>query len=69
MAQTSDAGAGNFYESHLYRTLQDNECFEFEQLIHTTNVQNYPEGTVTEVDKAPVWQSLDAIVNSVTFKE
>lgn len=65
---SSDAGAGNVYESKVYRTLAGNQtCVEFQETIHTTNIGNYPEGTVTEVQKNPIWEKLDAIAESFTF--
>jgi len=62
-----DAGAGNFYESRIYRTLFNTNCYELAAIVHTTNVGNYEPGTVTEFDKAQAWGVLDRIVRTVTL--
>lgn len=60
----SDAGAGNFYESKIYRTVQNNACLEIVELLHSGNIGNYPAGTVTEFDHAAFSGILDAIVHT-----
>jgi hypothetical protein len=65
-AKGTGAGAGNLYESNWYRTLSGQNCIELGETIHTSNIGNYPTGTVTEVDKAEVQKKLDDILN--TFK-
>jgi hypothetical protein len=68
MTESIGVGAGNIYESKVYRTLiKDMTCFELNQTIHTTNVGNYPEGTVTEVNKAEIQSRLDKILNTFKF--
>ncbi len=62
------AGAGNRYDSTIYRTLVGGQtCLELNETIHTTNIANYPSGTVTEIDKNVVQARLDAILNSFTL--
>lgn len=60
----SDAGAGNFYESQIYRTMSGQVCLEIIQRIHTTNVGNYEPGTIEEVDKTGIKAILKDILNS-----
>ncbi len=67
VATTSDAGAGNFYDSRVYRTVYSGHCYEFVLVIHTTNVGNYDPGTVTEFDKNQAWSVLESIFRSVKF--
>lgn len=68
-AETRGAATGNLYDSRLYRTYQNNVCFELAETIHTTNVGNYPPGTVTEVNKDPIWNNLHTITSSFKFGE
>ena len=63
----NDAGAGNLYESKVYRTYRAPNCFEMVEMIHTTNVANYLPVVVPEVDKAAVWKKLDDVVNTFHF--
>jgi hypothetical protein len=67
LATTAEAAAGNLYESRVYRTFRNNLCFELNETIHTGNIGNYPEGSVTEVDKNQVWSKLDQILNTFKF--
>lgn len=61
------AGAGNLYEDRTYRTFKDGECFELMETIHTSNIGNYPAGTVTEINKNPIWDKLDQTLKSFQF--
>jgi hypothetical protein len=61
------AGAGNLYDSKIYRNFTSPNCLEFSVTIYTSNIGNYPPGTVTEVDKAPIWKKLDDILKTVKF--
>lgn len=60
----SDAGAGNFYESKIYRRLENGWCVEVVELLHSGNINNYTSGTVTEFDRSYFESVLDAIVHS-----
>lgn len=64
---TSGAAAGNLYESQVYRTFTNQKtCLELSTTIHTANIQNFPEGSVTQIDKTLVQKRLNEILN--TFK-
>lgn len=64
----SGAGAGNRYDSVIYRALRSNQtCAEINETIHTGNIGNYPAGTVTEVDANKVQARLDSILNTFKF--
>jgi len=62
------AGAGNFYQQEIYRTVQNNICHEVIYFIHFTNVSNYTPGTVTDFDRDIVMQSLNGIFSTLTIK-
>lgn len=69
MTKSSGVGAGNIYESDVYRTLtKKSQCFEFNLTLHTSNIGNYPSGTVTEVHKSVIQDELTKVMNTVTFK-
>src|SRR6185369_8624220 len=53
MTKSSGVGAGNLYESKIYRTVKSTggACIELNETIHTSQIANYPAGTVTAVDK------------------
>jgi hypothetical protein len=70
MTKSTGAGAGNIYDSTIYRTLVGNQtCIELNETIHTSNIGNYPAGTITEVNKAEVQSNLDRILNTFKFSK
>ncbi len=66
-AEFNGAGAGNFYETRLYRVFHAGTCFEISLTLHTSNIANYPPGTVTQVNKGQAWSKLEDILNSFRF--
>lgn len=40
--KSSDAGAGNYYETTSYRTLHAGECYAVEYTVHSGQIANYP---------------------------
>jgi len=46
------AGAGNIYKSKMYRLIKEGSCYEIAELLHSSNVDNYPAGTVKQFDEA-----------------
>lgn len=59
------AGAGNFYQQEIFRTVQNNACHEVIFFIHFTNVSNYTPGTVTEFNRDAVMRNLEAVLSMV----
>lgn len=64
---TNGAGAGNFYDSKIFRTYRGANCISIMETVHTMNIGNYEPGAVTEVDAEEVWARLDAIMQTVSF--
>jgi membrane-bound inhibitor of C-type lysozyme len=65
---TSDAGAGNFYQTTSYRTLRNSQCYVVEYTIHSSNIDNYPPSAgITAFDQAKVQSALESIVQSFRF--
>jgi hypothetical protein len=67
VASTSDAGAGNFYEEQVFAVKDSKPCIAVRYFIHSTNVENYPVGTVTQFDKNALLKSFDSIRDSFTI--
>lgn len=66
--ETSDAGAGNFYETMSYRTTHNGSCFALEYTIHSTNIGNYsPDQGITAFDHDRVRKLLEGMVDSFEF--
>lgn len=61
------AGAGNLYQTTSYRILRDTFCWAVEYTIHSTNIQNYPEGEVEAFDEAAITRSLEEVARSFRF--
>lgn len=67
--ETADAGAGNFYRSKVYRTLDRGTCFEVVTTLHTTNVANYADRTVKEFDPKEAESIFNQIMNTIAFTD
>jgi hypothetical protein len=65
---TEGAGAGNYYQQEIFRTVQNNACHEVVFFIHFTNVSNYTPGTVTEFNRDAVMRNLQAVFSSFANK-
>ena len=65
--QSSDVGAGNYYDTTSYRAERDSQCYAIEYTIHYANFQNYPKGSVKQFDEAALKSTLDGIAQSFTF--
>ena len=65
---TSDAGAGNFYETTVVKKIYDGDCYSFEYTIHSTNIQNYdPSQGIKEFDKAKIKSDLESVISSFKY--
>ncbi len=65
---STDAGAGNRYETTSYRTVQNDQCFALEYTIHYTELANFGTGSgVAAFNSVQVHTDLDSIVQSFTF--
>lgn len=65
---TSDAGAGNFYDTTSYRSVIKGNCYAIETTIHSTNIGNYsPDQGITEFNKSSVITEFEKIIKSVSI--
>lgn len=65
---TSDAGAGNFYETTTSKKIYDGDCYTFEYVIHSTNIYNYdPDQGIKVFDKAKVKGELESVIKSFKY--
>lgn len=63
-----DAGAGNLYETTMYRTVRNSQCYSVEYTIHSTQLANYPASAgITAFDHAKVQALFEGMVQSVRF--
>jgi membrane-bound inhibitor of C-type lysozyme len=65
--KSSDAGAGNYYDTTSYRVQRNSQCYAIEYTIHYANFQNFPKGAVKQFDEAALQKTLDGIVQSFSF--
>ncbi len=68
-ATTTDMGAGNIYDSWVYRAQYKQRCYEFALTVHTGNISNYPSGTVVQFDQSRAFSILDQIFETVKFTD
>ncbi|TSC68430.1 MAG: Protein of unknown function DUF2091, periplasmic [Parcubacteria group bacterium Gr01-1014_56] len=67
VATGTDAGAGNIYDEAVFAIPDSSSCTAVRYFIHSTNVGNYPAGTVKEFDKAGVIAEFDNIRRSLVL--
>ncbi len=58
---TTGAAAGNRYEEMVFAVPGSNPCTAVRYFIHSTEIGNYPEGSVREFDKAALVSEMDKI--------
>jgi len=64
-ASISQGAAGNFYEEQVWALPYTNPCIAVRYLIHSTNIGNYPEGTVSPFNRAALLDQFDKIRQSL----
>ncbi len=65
---TSDAAAGNRYDTTTHKKIYDGDCYTLEYTIHYGNIQNYdPNQGVTEFDEGKLKGELEKIVESFKY--
>ena len=67
-ATSSDVGAGNFYEEQVWAIPGTAPCLAVRYFIHSTNIGNYPPGTVMEFDRQALLGQFDRIRRSLAVK-
>lgn len=69
LATSTDAGAGNLYEEIVYALPDSSPCIAVRYFIHSTQIANYPEGTVREFDREALLGAFDKIRRSLTLSQ
>lgn len=64
---SSDAGAGNRYDTTSYRASRNSQCYAIEYTVHYMVFENYPKGTVKQFDETSLAPTLDSIAQSFAF--
>lgn len=62
------AGAGNRYQETVYAILDAHTCMAVRYYLHSTVVENYPEGVVRSFDEKRIVSEFDAIRRSLTLE-
>ncbi len=64
-ASSTEGAAGNFYEEEVWAFSNANSCIAVRYLIHSMNINNYPENTVLEFNRQFLIEQFDEIKNSL----
>ena len=65
VATTSEAAAGSVYEEMVYALSGSSPCTAVRYVIHSTNIANYPAGTVQEFNRDQFLTTFDTIRRSL----
>jgi hypothetical protein len=66
--QSSDAGAGNYYETTSYRTIHNGKCYAIEYTIHSAQIANYPASyDLQPLDNTKIATLMQNIIATFTF--
>ncbi|HVN26804.1 MAG TPA: hypothetical protein VMT99_04130 [Candidatus Paceibacterota bacterium] len=66
--KSSDAGAGNYYETTSYRAVHAGQCYAIEYTVHSTQIGNYPpEYHLQPFDAGRITTLLDRMVGTFKF--
>ncbi len=61
----TEGAAGNFYDEQVWAFSGTNYCIGVRYLIHYTNIENYPTGTISQFDKNALLEQFDKIRRSL----
>lgn len=61
VAESGDAGAGNFYEETVFAVSNSATCVAVRYFIHSHNIGNYDPGSVKAFDRAALVRAFDDI--------
>lgn len=64
-AHSEEGAAGNLYQEYVWAVFDSSPCVAVRYVIHTTNIQNYPEGAVRQFDREGLIAELDGIRRSL----
>lgn len=67
-ASSIEAAAGNTYENIVSVVERGGYCYAVRYLIHTTQIANYPAGTVTAYDRERLLQWFDSVASSLVIR-
>ncbi len=66
--KSSDAGAGNYYDTTSYRTLHAGKCYAVEYTVHSGQIMNYPQSyNLKPFDETKVDSLMRNIISTFTF--
>ena len=63
-----DHRVGNIYEEQVYALVGSSPCIAVRYFIHSTNIGNYPSGTVTEFNRKDLLLVFDTVRRSVSAR-
>ena len=65
---STGVGAGNIYDQHVYRTVNNGRCYEAIAFVHYSNIGNYPPGVVKEFDLAGLLEKFKGALATMQLK-
>ena len=67
--RSSDAGAGNLYQTTSYRTIHAGQCYAIEYTIHSNQIANYPASyNLKQFNQSKIDVLMQAIIGTFKFE-
>ena len=66
-ASSTGAAAGNLYDEQVYALATSSPCTAVRYYIHSSAIENFPTGTVSEFDRSALLTEFDKIRRSVSL--
>jgi len=66
-ASSTGAAAGNLYDEQVYALATSSPCTAVRYYIHSSAIENFPTGTVSEFDRSALLTEFDKIRASLRF--
>lgn len=67
-ASTTQGAAGNRYEELVWAFPGTNPCIAVRYFLHSTNIENYPEGAVSAFDRTALMGQFEKMRHSLTVR-
>lgn len=67
-SEIDGAAAGTKYQTRIFRTFAEDNCYEISLTLGVANIDNFEPGVVIEVNEDDAWTRMMAVIETFKFK-